>query len=247
MKVFDISRDSRVFKVFCALLASSALAHAAPSAQAANVATNSANTTESTSQTTKTAPTTQEKFAESGDGFLGLYASAGKITLSSPSAYGAESSVGNVLPGIGARVGYRSFFTRYVGLRYYADVEYIWQNASQTYGTNSATSTTSILISSVNMDVLLDFLHTKHASYGAFAGVGAGYQMLWSESMSVRGIHADFKLGLRAASKSVGAEIGIKAPFVNMEKKDEMYSTTEPLLIINQNIPRFYVAWDLYF
>lgn len=134
-----------------------------------------------------------------------------------------------------------------MGLRYYADVEYIWEYASRTSGTNSATSITSILISSANIDLLVDFLHTKHASYGAFAGVGAGYQMLWAESMSVRGIHADFKLGLRASSKSVGAEIGIKMPFVDMEKNDELYSTTEPLLIINQNIPRFYVAWDLYF
>lgn len=224
-------------------------------------ATNNTNAAQFPSQTTKSAPTTQEKFAESSASFLGLYASFGEMKYSSyansdySASHNYDTSASNSAASIGVRGGKKYLFSKYVGAKIYVDFENIHHASDAKDGSSEQSAGASMWVVAANADLLVIFLYTKNFGFGLFAGAGAGYQMMRLESNSTRqkinDFYADAKAGLRVASKNMGAEFGVKMPFVGIERKYTAYVNGSQVLDMSQSIkqglPKAYIALSFYF
>lgn len=224
-------------------------------------ATNNTNAAQYASQTANNAPATQEKFAESSAGFLGLYASFGEMKYSSyansdySASHNYDTSASNSAASIGVRGGKKYFFSKYFGAKIYVDFENIHHASSAKDESGEQSAGASMWVVAANVDLLVNFLYTKNFGFGIFAGAGAGYQMMRLESNSTRqkinDFYADAKAGLRVASKNMGAEFGVKMPFVGIERKYTAYVNGSQVLDMSQSIkqglPKAYIALSFYF
>lgn len=146
---------------------------------------------------------------------------------------------------VGAKVGYKHFFVKWVGIRGYVDVNYVESRytmpASITKATGTINGYTNDISYGVNADILLNFYNGETTFFGAFVGVGAGYQNaadnLWgniivegiSNNVSVakldtvrkmQGLYADAKVGLRVnVAKHHEMEFIAKIPFTTLKKE----------------------------
>ena len=147
---------------------------------------------------------------------------------------------------VGAKVGYKHFFVKWVGIRGYVDVDYV---ESRTKMPDSLRDTqlkissgfTNDISYGANADILLNFYNGERVFFGMFAGVGVGYQHaadnFWgnmivatmgngyitvksAKTRKMSGLYADAKVGLRVnAAKYHEVEFIAKIPFVTIKKE----------------------------
>ena len=160
---------------------------------------------------------------------------------------------------VGAKLGYKHFFVKWVGLRGYVDVNYVESRytmpatAISKQSKGNINGFTNDISYGVNADILLNFYNGETTFFGAFAGVGIGYQNaadnLWGNmltaSMSnngvsvqkldttrkMSGLYADAKVGLRVnVAKHHEMEFIATIPFTTLKKEfsDDGGTTTVP-------------------
>lgn len=115
----------------------------------------------------------------------------------------------------GILVGYKQFFSKRVGLRYYLNLNntyfYMAGDANMTAGD------TKVLHYSANMDLLGNFVSKENIDFGAFVGVGAGVDM-WSGGAFSYAKHnifnAALNIGLRVnVAKHHGIELAQRVQY----------------------------------
>lgn len=89
----------------------------------------------------------------------------------------ANSTSDKFLGSIGANVGYKQFFTRYIGLRYYGNLNMLFVENSNTTAKNYLTA----LNTSMNVDLLANVLSTKNVDFGGFVGFRFGGNILFQK------------------------------------------------------------------
>ena len=146
---------------------------------------------------------------------------------------------------VGAKVGYKHFFVKWVGIRGYVDVDYVESRMKMPDSLRQllkiSSGSTNDISYGANADILLNFYNGERVFFGMFAGVGVGYQHaadnFWGntiaseagngqfvvESLKTRkmsGLYADAKVGLRVnAAKYHEVEFIAKIPFVTISKE----------------------------
>lgn len=160
---------------------------------------------------------------------------------------------------VGAKLGYKHFFIKWVGLRGYVDVNYVESRytmpatAISKQSKGNINGFTNDISYGVNADILLNFYNGETTFFGAFVGVGVGYQNaadnLWGnmlvgglsgDAVSVQklnttrkmsGLYADAKVGLRVnVAKHHEMEFIATIPFTTISKEfsDDGGTTTVP-------------------
>lgn len=161
---------------------------------------------------------------------------------------------------VGAKLGYKHFFIKWVGLRGYVDVNYVESRYTMPATTaiskqskGNINGFTNDISYGVNADILLNFYNGETTFFGAFVGVGVGYQNaadnLWGnmlvgglsgDAVSVQkldttrkmsGLYADAKVGLRVnVAKHHEMEFIATIPFTTISKEfsDDGGTTTVP-------------------
>lgn len=159
---------------------------------------------------------------------------------------------------VGAKVGYKHFFVKWVGLRGYVGVNYVESRykfplSSTTKSQGMLDGFTNDISYGVNADILLNFYNGEATFFGAFVGVGIGYQNaadnLWGNMLTagmsnngvsvqkldttrkMSGLYADAKVGLRVnVAKHHEMEFIATIPFTTLKKEfsDDGGTTTVP-------------------
>lgn len=160
---------------------------------------------------------------------------------------------------VGAKLGYKHFFVKWVGLRGYVDVNYIESRykfplSSTTKSQGMLDGFTNDISYGVNADILLNFYNGETTFFGAFVGVGVGYQNaadnFWGNMLvagiggnngvtvekqdtmrKMSGLYADAKVGLRVnVAKHHEMEFIATIPFTTISKEfsDDGGTTTVP-------------------
>lgn len=163
---------------------------------------------------------------------------------------------------VGAKLGYKHFFVKWVGIRGYVGVNYVESRYTMPATAISKQSKGNIdgftndISYGVNADILLNFYNGDTTFFGAFVGVGVGYQNaadnLWGNMLvagiggngngsvtvekldtmrKMSGLYADAKVGLRVnVAKHHEMEFIATIPFTTISKKfsDDGGTTTVP-------------------
>lgn len=161
---------------------------------------------------------------------------------------------------VGAKLGYKHFFVKWVGLRGYVDVNYVESRytipaEAMTKQKGNIDGFTNDISYGVNADILLNFYNGETTFFGAFVGVGVGYQNaadnLWGNMLipelsgnavsvenqklnttrKMSGLYADAKVGLRVnVAKHHEMEFIATIPFTTISKEfsDDGGTTTVP-------------------
>lgn len=160
---------------------------------------------------------------------------------------------------VGAKLGYKHFFVKWVGLRGYVDVNYVESRytmpatAISKQAKGNIDGFTNDISYGVNADILLNFYNGETTFFGAFVGVGVGYQNaadnLWGNMLvgglsgdvvsvqkldttrKMSGLYADAKVGLRVnVAKHHEMEFIATIPFTTISKEfsDDGGTTTVP-------------------
>lgn len=161
---------------------------------------------------------------------------------------------------VGAKFGYKHFFVKWVGLRGYVDVNYVESRyiipaAAMSKSKGNINGFTNDISYGVNADILLNFYNGETTFFGAFVGVGVGYQNaadnLWGNMLipelsgnavsvekqklnttrKMSGLYADAKVGLRVnVAKHHEMEFIATIPFTTISKEfsDDGGTTTVP-------------------
>ncbi|RDU52838.1 hypothetical protein CQA49_07645 [Helicobacter sp. MIT 00-7814] len=195
------------------------------------------------------------KFQEKSGVLVGLSMGAGQ-TSQTITVAGESSKTTQFLPAFGLQVGYKHFFNEYLGVRGYGAFDYAWNSSESTYSQGTESSSTSAMNVTANADVLFNAFNTQSTSYGVFVGIGLGGQFYnfklsqagSSEKLNQSGFYADAKLGLRAATESLGIEFGLKFPFTTVSGKNVAFGQdTFESIKAKQSVPQFYATINLYF
>lgn len=150
---------------------------------------------------------------------------------------------------VGAKVGYKHFFIKWVGLRGYVGVNYVESRytmpatAISKQSKGNINGFTNDISYGVNADILLNFYNGETTFFGAFAGVGIGYQNaadnFWGNMLvagiggnngvtvekqdtmrKMSGLYADAKVGLRVnVAKHHEMEFIATIPFTTISKE----------------------------
>ena len=159
---------------------------------------------------------------------------------------------------VGAKLGYKHFFIKWVGLRGYVDVNYVESRytmpaaAISKQPKDNINGFTNDISYGVNADILLNFYNGETTFFGAFVGVGVGYQNaadnFWGNMLvasgnngvtvekqdtmrKMSGLYADAKVGLRVnVAKHHEMEFIATIPFTTISKEfsDDGGTTTVP-------------------
>lgn len=142
-----------------------------------------------------TGKSTTQSIQEDDGAFMGLGVGYGgidsKFTLYGTEANNSQNASGDVLfKGGGVAldflVGYKHFFIKYVGLRYYANVDFLIANFKRTkgdLGVNKAdgkglfgdkSRKVNLASLEANIDLLINFISNDSVDFGMFVGAGIG-------------------------------------------------------------------------
>ncbi len=193
---------------------------------------------------------TSALFAEVSGAFLGLGVGYGNIKLQDK--FGDPDNIGGgsykqteKANGVsyGFVVGYKQFFTDYLGLRYYANLDLThgkFKSENPEDGTTNSHNTTFINYG-VNVDFLGNFVSNESLDFGGFIGLGIGGNTIKDKylddikkayeeaGMTSKLKTTDFDIalnvGLRAnIATNHGVEVAFRVPFmpINVMKFSEM-------------------------
>ena len=121
-------------------------------------------------------------FAEESGGFVGIGIGGGGTLASAKFEVGEKAGLHKYTRGginYGFVVGYKQFFTPYLGLRYYANLD-IHHNMTKDKIFNNADTyenkrrDITLINYGVNVDFLGNFVSTEIADFGGFIGLGIG-------------------------------------------------------------------------
>lgn len=187
--------------------------------------------------------------AEESGGFVGVQLGGGELTMES-SAKGLSGSVNGITNGtskiggggvaLGIVGGYKQFFTQYLGLRYYANVDFIIanvksidSNAKGIYGYDDWN--TNLINYGVNVDFLANFISNETLDFGGFIGLGLGGSTYMGDGidklqdfingyanvlnvdgeLSKTGFDLALNIGLRVnIAQNHGVEVAARVPFI---------------------------------
>lgn len=165
--------------------------------------------------------------AKESDGiFVGFEVGLGSATLKTNGidlanqVWDNKSTATNA--GYGGKIGYKHFFSDYLGVRGYFGINWFETMGKNTTAGTTSKTTISILSYSLNADALFNFYSNESANYGAFVGLGLGgassdYEAS-SLNESVSGFYMDAKLGLRATAGHNGFDFIVAIPFIDQSK-----------------------------
>ena len=186
-------------------------------------------------------------FAEESGGFVGFGIGGGgtQFEHKTINVDGTKVSDKEKLDGInyGFVAGYKQFFTPYLGLRYYANVD-LHHNLKKFTGTNDEGVNESyrpdiILINyGANVDFLGNFVVTESVDFGGFVGVGIGANSITGKyikeykdiadaggvKFNDTGFDAWLNVGLRTnIATNHGLEVVARVPFIPVKMWDYSY------------------------
>ena len=146
-------------------------------------------------------------FAEVSGGFIGFGVGMGtnyaKI-INNWNMYSLNHTFGGMKGSYGFVLGYKQFFTRYVGLRYYASVDTTY-GSTDTFGGSGKFKIHAIAYAA-NIDFIGNFVSTKSVDFGAFVGFGFG-AMSWRSKM----LQSEYATTIGKSPNSTGFDIPINA------------------------------------
>ena len=127
--------------------------------------------------------------------------------------------------------GYKQFFTPYLGLRYYANLD-IFHNLKKF---ESERLDITLINYGVNVDFLGNFVSNETLDFGGFIGAGIGGNTLMGEhikglkesvaTLKTTGFDIALNVGLRTnIAKYHGLEISARVPFVPIKMVDYSYT-----------------------
>lgn len=119
--------------------------------------------------------------------------------------------------------GYKQFFTPYLGLRYYANIDIVHNTLKISGGEDGDTKSKFNLINyGANVDFLGNFISNEALDFGGFIGLGLGANT-WSGSKlkelngksSKTGFDFALNVGLRVnIAQNHGVEVAARVPFI---------------------------------
>ena len=197
--------------------------------------------------------------AEKSGAFVGLEAGVSIFNLASQTSDLKDSKLG-IGGSYGVIAGYKQFFTPYLGLRYYANLNYAHGSATtptiDARGNDSASAyhQNYLLNYGVNVDFLANFVSKEIESFGSFdfggfVGVGLGgntylsdltlvsvaYDGNDSKSLSPQEttkFNVALNVGLRAnMAENHGVELVARVPFIKAKMIDDTNFDGVPLTI----------------
>lgn len=179
-------------------------------------------------------------FAEDSGSFMGFGVGYGGIEFKAK-ASGALNGTATYNGGgvtLGIIGGYKQFFTRYVGLRYYANVDSVISDlkpdtmAKYIFGTSREQAT--LINFGINVDFLANFVSNGSVDFGAFVGLGLGGNWWFGSGVeklddvvigattSKIGFDLALNAGLRInIATNHGIEVAARIPFIKTTMLDE--------------------------
>ncbi|MGX2973297.1 outer membrane beta-barrel protein [Helicobacter sp. T3_23-1059] len=197
-------------------------------------------------------------FAEESGVFVGLEAGASIMNTKSETTDFKDSKYG-FGGNYGFIVGYKQFFNPHIGLRYYANINYmqadvyasIAPDISQDgiiYNTSRADTINFMLVNyAVNVDFLGNFIAKENVDFGGFVGIGLGgntylldqnivsktsetQRKIIAGQVAITTFNAALNIGLRSnIFKNHGIELVAKVPFIGQKFVDTTRADGAPL------------------
>lgn len=118
-------------------------------------------------------------------------------------------------------VGYKHFFVKYVGLRYYANVDFITASIKakegktemMQYGLFKDARRVNLINYDINIDLLINFISNEGVDFGAYVGVGVGGNTWNGKGMDTFQQEAD--KGVQAVAQAGSSQAAYK---INVRK-----------------------------